>query len=100
MGKDVVKQVLADWRTAPVRPQVKAALGFIEKLVKAGSVSADDAREVFAAGVSREGLIRAVQIAVAFSMIVRLADSFQFEVGSEDDFDASARMLMKRGYIL
>ena len=94
-----VEATLADWRTAPVRPPVRAALGFIEKLVK-GGVTAEDVKEVYKAGVPKEGLIRAVQVCVAFSMIVRLADAFAFEVGTRDDFDASARMLLKRGYIM
>jgi alkylhydroperoxidase family enzyme len=81
-----------------VRPQVRAALGFIEKLIKnTDGLTRADAEEVLAAGVSREGLIRAVQICVAFSMIVRLADTFDF---ADTDWAAGARNLMKRGYIL
>jgi alkylhydroperoxidase family enzyme len=94
-----VDKVYADWRTAPVRPQVRAALGFIEKLVrKTDELTRADAEEVLAAGVSREGLIRAVQICVAFSMIVRLADTFEFAI--PDDFMPGAHGLMKRGYVL
>lgn len=97
----MVKAVQDDWRTAPVRPQVRAALGFIEQLVKdPDAMTADDVRAVYAAGVSRDGLVRAVQVCAAFSMIVRLADTFEFDVPGQDAFDASAQMLLKRGYIL
>jgi len=92
-----VAKVHADYASAPVRDEVKAALGFIEKMVR-GSVTADDVRAVYARGVTRDMLVRAVHVAVAFSMIVRLADAFAFEVGTPDDFDAAARALMKRGY--
>lgn len=94
-------QVHADWRTAPVRPQVKAALGFIEKLVQPGSpVTAEDAAAVMAAGVSREGLIRAVHITVAFTMIAKIADTFGWALPPQDDYDATAKSLLKRGYVL
>jgi alkylhydroperoxidase family enzyme len=92
-----VAKVHADYHTAPVRDEVKAALGFIEKLVK-GTPTVEDVRAVYARGVTRDMLVRAVHVAVAFSMIVRLADAFAFEVGTPEDFDAAARSLMKRGY--
>jgi hypothetical protein len=95
-----VAKVGQDWRTAPVRPEVRAALGFIEKLVEVGTVSADDVEEVYAAGVPREGLVRAVQVCVAFSTIVRLADTFAFAIPTAEEFAKSAENLWKRGYIL
>lgn len=91
--------MLADWRTAPVRAEVRAALGFLEKLVHTpDALTADDARAVYAVGVPREALERAIEVCAAFTVIVRVADTFDFEIGSEDDFDAGARSLWKRGY--
>lgn len=87
-----------DWRKAPVRPEVRAALGFIEKLVKHGTVGAEDAKEVYAAGVPREGLVRAVQVCVTFSMIVRLADTFEFKLETPEVYDKQGMGLWKRGY--
>jgi alkylhydroperoxidase family enzyme len=94
----VVAKVGDDWRTAPVRPEVRAALGFIEKLVKVGTVNADDVREVYAAGVPREALVRAVQVCVCFSMIVRLADTFEFRLETTEIYDKQGMGLWKRGY--
>jgi hypothetical protein len=37
-------------------------------------------------------------VAFAFNVITRLADTFNFEVGSPASFDAGARMLLSRGY--
>jgi len=97
----VVKQVLEHWQTAPVRPQVHAALGFLEKLIKQPeTLAAADVRAVYEAGVSREALERAVYVCVGFTMIVRVADAFAFEISTPEEFDAGARMLMKRGYII
>jgi hypothetical protein len=94
-----VEQVGKDWRTANVRKEVRAALGFIEKLVK-GSVTADDVREVYAAGVPKDGLERAVMVCVAFSTIVRLADTFAFAIPSASEFAAQGKALWKRGYVM
>jgi alkylhydroperoxidase family enzyme len=96
----VVEKVNEDWRTAPVRPEVRAALGFIEKLVKHGSVTPDDVKEVFAAGVPKEGLIRAVQVCVAFSTIVRIADTFDFAISTDEEFAKGGQSLWKRGYVM
>jgi alkylhydroperoxidase family enzyme len=92
-----VAAVGKDWRTAPVRPEVRAALGFIEKMVK-GAVTTDDVRECYAAGVTKEALVRAAQVCVAFSMIVRLADTFEFDIPA--DFMPGAKSLWKRGYMM
>lgn len=92
--------VLADWRTAPVRAEVKGALGFLEKLVRDDAVTADDAREAFAAGVSPAALERAVEVCVAFTMITKIADTFGFVLQDQAGYDAGAKMLLKRGYIL
>ncbi len=90
---------LADWRTAAVRPQVRAALGFLEKVVT-GTPTADDARAAFAAGVSRAGLERAVEICVGFTMITKIADALGFILQDDAGYAAAAKMLLKRGYVL
>ena len=91
-------KVLEDWRTAPVREEVKGALGFIETLVKDGTVGVDDVKAAYAKGVTRDMLVRAVHVCAAFSMIVRLADTFNFDISTPEEFDAGARALLKRGY--
>jgi hypothetical protein len=93
-----VDKVLADWRTAPVRAEVKGALGFLEKLIDEGEVGPDDVKAAYATGVTRDMLIRAVQVCAAFSTIVRVADTFDFEISTDEEFDAGARALLKRGY--
>jgi hypothetical protein len=37
-------------------------------------------------------------VCFAFNVITRLADTFEFEIPSKESFDASAKMLLKRGY--
>ena len=43
-------------------------------------------------------LVRAVHVCAAFSAIVRVADTFDFEISTPEEFDAGARVLLKRGY--
>ena len=82
-----------------MRKEVRAALGFIEKLVQ-GSVTADDVRAVYDAGVTEEALERAVMVCVAFSTIVRLADTFAFAIPSPSGFAAQGQALWKRGSMM
>jgi len=42
----------------------------------------------------------ALRVASCFDVINRLADTFAFRVGSDEEFAASARMLITSGYRL
>jgi alkylhydroperoxidase family enzyme len=93
--------VLADWRTAPVAPGLRAMLELLEKLtLTPDDVVAADAREALDAGVSEQAYEDAVAVAALFNTIDRLADAFAFHVPDHAGFRAGARMLLKRGYIL
>jgi alkylhydroperoxidase family enzyme len=84
-----------------VRAPLKAMLGFIEKMVKAPEqLAASDAAAVRAAGVTDEGLRTAIDVCAAFSLITRIADTFDFHVPPKEAHRASAQVLLKRGYIL
>jgi alkylhydroperoxidase family enzyme len=73
--------VVDDWRSAPLRRELKATLAFLEKLTlrpdELTSADADDAR---AAGVSDQSLRDAATVCALFNMIVRLADSLGWDV--------------------
>jgi alkylhydroperoxidase family enzyme len=99
LGQDFIDAVLADWRTAPVSPKVRAMLGFLEKLtLQPDAVEAADAAAVREAGVSTQAINDAVAVCVAFSMITRLADSFNFQLRSPAEMAKDAGFLMKFGY--
>ena len=68
------------------------------KLTRDGEVSAEDMREVLAAGVSRQQVEDALAVCAAFNTTGRLADAFGFELLSPDGFEAGAKYLLKRGY--
>jgi len=91
--------VVADWRTAPLRPPVRAALAFIETLtLRPGELTAADAEAAYVAGVSREALRDAATVCSLFNMIVRLADSFGWYVPEWDAMLARAAVMFERGY--
>ena len=91
--------VKADWRTAPVDERVRAALGFIEKqTLRPDELTHADAEAAFAAGVSREALRDAAKVSALFNMIVRLADSFGWDVPGWERTLARAPLMLEGGY--
>jgi uncharacterized peroxidase-related enzyme len=93
-----VAAVLADLDSAPVPEPLRATLRMLGKLTREGTVSAEDMRQVLAAGVSRPQIEDALAVCAAFNITGRLADAFGFQVLSPEGFDAGARYLLKRGY--
>jgi alkylhydroperoxidase family enzyme len=86
--------VRRDWRSAPVDEPLRATLGFLEKLtLRQGELRHEDAEAVLAAGVGQDALIDAIHVAALFNMIVRLADSFDWRVPSDEQLArAGARL--------
>ncbi|MEV6850308.1 carboxymuconolactone decarboxylase family protein [Actinoplanes sp. NPDC051411] len=93
-----VQAVLTDPDTAPIEDGLRATLRLLTKLTRDSTVTADDIRDVLAAGVSRHQIEDALAVAAAFNITNRLADAFAFEVLTPDDFAAGAKFLLKRGY--
>jgi alkylhydroperoxidase family enzyme len=93
--------VVADWRSAPLRPELAATLVFLEKLtLRPDELEPADAEAARAAGVSEQALRDAATVCALFSMIVRLADSFGWEVPSWERLTARAPAMLEGGYLL
>ena len=93
--------MLADWRTAPVDPKVRATLGFLEKLTLApAELRPADVEPLRRAGVSDAAIEDAIHVCVLFNVYDRLADSLSFHLPGPDGYAASGRSLMQRGYNL
>ena len=93
--------IVADWRTAPVRPQLAATLVFLEKLtLRPDELERADAEAVRAAGVSEQALRDAATVCGLFSMIVRLADALGWDVPSPERLAARAPAMLEGGYAL
>ena len=99
LGATVVDAVLADYRTAPVSPAVRAVLEFLDKLSKQPTkVDSEDAQRVLSQGVSVGALETAVHIAAVFNVINRVADALGFDIPAASVFAKEAEVLLKRGY--
>jgi alkylhydroperoxidase family enzyme len=101
MGEEVWQAVEQDWRSAPLRPELKATLVFLEKQTLApDELTAADADLVLAAGVSDVALRDAATVCAMFNMIVRLAESFGWDVPSWDALLQRAPKILEGGYEL
>ena len=99
MPPSTVEAVHADYRTAPLSPELVATLTFLEKMTRTpAELTGADARAVLDAGVSREALTDAVAVATLFNIVTRYADALDFAMPTAREFDKSADMLLKRGY--
>ena len=93
--------MVADWRTAPLRSELRAALVFIETLtLRPDELTSADAETAYAAGVSPQALRDAATVSSLFNMIVRLADSFGWDVPDWDRLIARAPAMFEGGYSL
>jgi alkylhydroperoxidase family enzyme len=94
-----VQAVLTDLERAPIAEPLRATLAFLRKVTREHeSVAEDDVRTLMARGVTRSQIEDALNVGFAFNVITRLADTFEFEVGSPSSFEAGARFLLSRGY--
>jgi alkylhydroperoxidase family enzyme len=91
--------VVADWRSAPLRPELAATLVFLEKLtLRPDQLEPADAAAARAAGVSDQALRDAATVCALFSMIVRLADSLGWDVPTWERLMARAPAMLEGGY--
>jgi alkylhydroperoxidase family enzyme len=91
--------VLADWRTAPVDDQTRAALALLEIVTLAPErLCAADFEPLRGTGLSNEAIEDALQVCAIFSVYTRLADSLGFDIPPAAAFTKSAEMLLSRGY--
>ncbi len=93
-----VAAVLADLETAGIEEPLRATLRLLHKLTREHAVSADDMRDLLAAGVSRAQIEDALAVCFALGTMNRLADAFGFAMGTPADFEAGATYLLARGY--
>lgn len=99
MGTELTRQVLDDYERAPISDKLRATLGFLKKLTLAPEeLTADDARQVLARGVSKAALADAIYVASTFNVFDRLADAMGWYVLPAEAFDVSAKRLIARGY--
>jgi alkylhydroperoxidase family enzyme len=93
--------VVADWRSAPLRPELKATLVFLEQLaLRPDELRTEHAAAARAVGVSDDALRDAATICALFSMITRLADALGWDVPTWERLRERAPAMLEGGYAL
>lgn len=76
-------------------------LGYLEKVtLTPEAVTADDARLLETAGVTKAAAKEAVWVAYCFNQIARVADALGWEIPEAAGFTASAKSLLSFGYLM
>jgi alkylhydroperoxidase family enzyme len=82
-----------------LRPEVSAALAFIEVLtLRPDELTKAHAEAAYAAGVSQGALRDAATVCALFNMITRLADSLGWDVPEPNRLAARAPAMLQGGY--
>ncbi len=93
--------MLDDYRTAPIDDRLRATLAVLEKMtLHHESLTAEDIRAALRAGVSKEALGEALEVAYLFNIYDRLADTMGWDVPPVDGgyYQVAAQRLLKHGY--
>ena len=91
--------VFEDWRTAPVDEPLRAALGFIEALtLRPAEIGPETMKPLRDAGLSDRDIEDVAIVCSLFSVIVRIADTLDFEVPPDEYLEKMAGNMLKRGY--
>jgi uncharacterized peroxidase-related enzyme len=99
LGDEVTRDVLEDWRTAPIDKKLRATLNLVEKLtLTPDRVGPGDIAALRAEGLSDEAIEDAIHVTALFNVMDRIADSLGFEIPSAKGFARAAGILLKRGY--
>jgi alkylhydroperoxidase family enzyme len=99
LGEATVQAALADFENAKLDPKLRITLEFLRKVTRDhAAVAAADVRPLLDAGITRAQIADALAVCFAFNVITRLADTFRFEIPPPSSFQASAKMLLSRGY--
>jgi alkylhydroperoxidase family enzyme len=96
---DVVQAALNNWQTAPIDEKLRTTLGFLEKLtLTPEAVTPADLAPLYQAGVTEKGIEEAIYVCFLFNLIDRLADTFDFEIGSKNSFQRLGWAVYNFGY--
>jgi uncharacterized peroxidase-related enzyme len=99
LDEALVRAVLEDWRSAPVEPRMRAALGFLEKLtLEPDTLTRADVAALHEAGLNDRAIYEAAYVAFLFGVMDRLADAFDFRIPDAEQVKVTGQFLNKRGY--
>ena len=94
--------MLDDYTTAPIDAKLRATLSLLKKMtLDHGNLGADDVRAVMRAGVSKQAIQDALEVAFLFNIYDRLADAMGWDVPppASGYYQVAAKRLLKHGYL-
>ena len=101
LNDQLVEAVLADWQTAPIDDKLRTTLAFLEKLtVPEGKVSIEEIQTMRQVGVSEQAIEDAIYVCFAFNVLTRLADAFDFDMLTPEQFQEGAKSILRFSYQL
>ncbi len=101
LSEELVAAALDDWRSAPLEPRLKAALAYLEKLtLTPQELSVEDIQLMRDAGLADAAIEEAAYVAYLFSVMDRLADTFDFDIPKQTHVSNTGKFLFKNGYRL
>jgi alkylhydroperoxidase family enzyme len=93
--------VLDDYTTAPIDDRLRATLRLLEKMtLDHANLGPEDIRGAMRAGVSKQAIQDALEVAFLFNVYDRLADAMGWDVPAVAGgyYQIGAKRLLKRGY--
>ena len=101
MSEELVSAALEDWRSAPLNNRLKAAFAYLEKLtLTPQELGVGDIKVLHEAGLTDAAIEEAAYVAYLFSVMDRLADTFDFDIPKEAHVSNTGEFLFKNGYRL
>ena len=95
----MVEAILADHRTAPIEPALRATLDLLQQVTLApGAVTAADVDAAREAGVSDRAIEDALAVCACFNLIDRVADSLAFDLPPVEVHASYAERFLAEGY--
>jgi hypothetical protein len=94
--------VLDDYTTAPIDGKLRATLGLLKTMtLEHDRLGPEDVRAVMRAGVSKNAMRDALEVAFLFNVYDRLADTMGWDVPSRASgyYQVGAKRLLERGYL-
>ena len=100
LGDSIVKSAIANFQHADISPELQTTLVFLKKLVQSpDDLSVEDVQNVLDNKVSPHDLEDAIAIVALFSITVRCANAFNFELLDSKDSNRAAKRMLKQGYV-
>lgn len=99
LGRPLVEATLENFRQAELRTPLQAVLTFLEILTRRpDELTVEDAQAALGKEITPQVLEDAIAVCALFNITTRCADTLDYQMLSERDFDRAAKRLLVQGY--